>query len=178
MNVIRAIRVPLVVWLILEGVAAAGLMWSAQELPPRVASHFDFQGQADGWMSRESDLEFMAGLTLLLPILLIGTGLVAPLLPAGSVNVPHRDYWLAPERRRETGLYLARQMAWFACGMTVFSMALNWLLVEANRHTPPRLTNSVWLLLGLFLGFTIAWLVVLVAHFSRMPEEAGSDREQ
>ena len=128
-------RVPLVVWLVLEGIAAGGLVWSAREVPPRVASHFNFQGQADGWMPRETHLEFMGGIGLLLPLFLIGTGLLMGVMPAGSINVPHRDYWLAPERRRETSGYIARHMAWFACAMTAFFIGLNWCVVEANRPT-------------------------------------------
>jgi uncharacterized protein DUF1648 len=173
MNLIRAMRVPLIVWLILEGVAAASLVWSAQELPPRVASHFNFQGQANGWMSRTTHLEFMGGIGLLLPLFLLGTGLLMGVMPAGSINIPGRDYWLASERRHETNAYLARHMTWFACAMTAFFIGLNWLVVEANRDNPPRLSNGIWLMLVPFLVFTLAWLIVLVTHFSRVPREAG-----
>jgi hypothetical protein len=173
MHLIRAMRVPLVVWLVLEGIAAALLVWSAGQLPPRVASHFNALGQADGWMSRELDLEFMAGFTLLVPLSLLGIGLLIGVTPAGAINLPHRDYWLAPERHRETRGYMARHMAWFACGMTVFSIVLNGLVVEGNRSAPPHLTNGIWILLGLFLAFVVAWLVVLIRHFSRVPREDG-----
>ena len=113
----------------------------------------------------------MAALLLLFPLFLIGIGLVTSIMPAGSINLPHRDYWLAPERRRETNRYLARHMAWFACAMTAFFIALNWFVVEANRRTPPRLVTSVWFLFGPFLVFVLAWIVVLIAHFSRLPSE-------
>jgi hypothetical protein len=173
MNLIRAMRVPLIVWLIFEGVAAASLVWSAHELPPRVASHFGAQGQADGWMPRETYLEFMGGIGLLLPLLMLGTGLLMGVMPAGTINIPGRDYWLATERRHETNAYLARQMAWFACAMTAFFIGLNWCVVDGNRHTPARLTNSIWFLLAAFLVFVVAWLVRLVTHFSRVPSDAG-----
>ncbi len=173
MHLIRAMRVPLVVWLVLEGMAAGGLVWSARELPPGVASHFGAQGQADGWMPRETYLEFMGGIGLLLPLSLLGTGLLIGVMPAGTINLPHRDYWLAPERHRETRGYMARHMAWFACGMTVLFTAINWLVVEGNRSAPPHLTSGIWLLLGLFLAFVVAWLVVLITHFSRVPRVPG-----
>jgi hypothetical protein len=173
MNLIRAMRVPLIVWLVLEGVAAASLVWSAHELPPRVASHFNIQGQADGWMPRERDLQFMAGVGLLVPLLLIGTGLLMGVMPAASINIPGRDYWLAPERRHETNAYLARHTTWFACAMTAFFIGVNWLVVEANRANPPRLSNGIWLMLAPLLVFTLVWLIVLVTHFSRVPREAG-----
>jgi hypothetical protein len=173
MNTIRAIAVPLVVLLVLEAIAAGGLAWSARELPPRVASHFDIQGQPDGWMSRDSHLKFMAGIGSIVPLFLIGIGLLMGVMPAGSVNLPHRDYWLAPERRRQTNYYLARHTTWFACAMTAFFIGLNWCVVEGNRSTPPHLTSSIWVLLGLFLAFVLAWLIVLITHFSRLPSEAG-----
>jgi len=55
MNTIRAIAVPLVVLLVLETIAADGLVSSARAAAP-AASHFHIQGQADGSMRRECHL--------------------------------------------------------------------------------------------------------------------------
>jgi uncharacterized membrane protein len=169
MNTLQSLRAPLLVLLALAGVGAASLVWTAQELPANVASHFDAQGQPNGWMTRTSYLKTMAAIGLLLPLLLVGIGLLTALLPASSINLPHRDYWLAPERRDETVRYMARHMAWLACITMALFIALNYLLVEGNRATPPRLSNAIWLLLVAFLAGVVAWIGVLVRRFSRMP---------
>jgi uncharacterized membrane protein len=173
MKLIRAVRGPLIVWLFLEGVAAAGLVRCALEMPPRVASHFNFKGEADGWMNRTAHIESMAAVVSILPLLMIGIGLLMTTMPAASFNLPHRDYWLGPERRQETNVYLARYMTWFACAITAFFTTPIWLFVEFNRNNPAHLSNGFWFLLGGFLAFVVAWLVRLVTHFSRVPSDAG-----
>ena len=34
--------------------------------------------------------------------------------PPNMVNVPRREYWLAPERRSQTAMLLFRHMLWLA----------------------------------------------------------------
>jgi uncharacterized membrane protein YesL len=60
-------------------------------------------------------------------------------------------------------------MAWLACMVLGLFLAVHYLVVEANRATPLRLSNFVWILLALFLGFVTVWMIVLAVHFSRPP---------
>jgi hypothetical protein len=172
MNAIRAIRVPLLVPLALLALGAASFAWADHELPAKVASHFDGQGQPDGWMPREGYLTVMAIIGLLLPLSMVGAGLLTAALPAGSINLPNRDYWLGPERREATVGYIARHMVWLACMALALFIVLNYLVVEGNHETPPRLSNAVWLLLGVFIAGTAAWGVLLALHFSKGPSAA------
>jgi Protein of unknown function (DUF1648) len=167
MNTLKSIRAPLLVLLVLVGLGAASFVWAAGELPAHVASHFDGQGKANGWMNRDSYLKSMAAIGLAVPLLMVGTGLMIGVLPSGIINLPHRDYWLSPERRGETSRYLARHMAWLACMVLGLFLAVHYLVVEGNRATPPHLSNIVWILLAVFLGFVTVWICVLAVHFSR-----------
>src|SRR5215510_11384097 len=80
-------------------VVAICLATSAQKFPEQVATHFNFSGQPDGWMSRPAYLLFIAGLSLGLPLFIVGSCYVLRFLPPGAINLPHRKVWLAPERR-------------------------------------------------------------------------------
>src|SRR5687768_10431534 len=88
---------------------------SASQLPARVATHFDFQGHPNGWMSRSGHLTFMWILGTILPLLPVVILYLTRSLPPGLINVPNRDYWLAPERRQETLAYLMRLGIWAGC---------------------------------------------------------------
>jgi len=169
-----SILAPLFVLALLWVCGGASLIWSAQELPAKVASHFDGRGDANGWMARAEYLRMLAAIGVILPLFLLGTGLAVRVLPSSSINVPRREYWLAPERRAETTRYLARHMAWLTCFVTAFLMALNWLTVEANRQAPQRLSNVIWVFLAVFLGAVIAWLGVLFVHFLKVPSAEAS----
>jgi hypothetical protein len=64
-------------------------------------------------------------------------GFVVPLLigvlPANVVNLPHKEYWLAAERREETMRYLSMKMGWFACAALSLLLFLTSEAINANR---------------------------------------------
>lgn len=80
----------------------AGLLMMAYyypQMPPRMASHFAADGRANGWQSRE-------GFFLLMLLVSASSAVVvAPRQIAAKanarINLPNRDFWLAPERRAE-----------------------------------------------------------------------------
>ena len=160
----RNLAIP--VLLALVGVFVISLIYAAGELPEHVASHFGFHGEANGWMSKEADLIFMAVIGLGLPSFVIGLCYLTRYLPSWMVNLPHREYWLAPERRSGTAQYLLKHSIWFASLILAFMTWVHLLVVSANKQPSPQLSTSL-LLAGLFLfliGLGI-WAWRLLRHF-------------
>ena len=62
-------------------------------LPEKVATHFGANGQANGWMSRDTHSAFQIGTTVFLAAVFAGLALFMPRLPDRHINLPHRDYW-------------------------------------------------------------------------------------
>ena len=83
------------------------------QLPDRVATHFDLKGQANGWAGKSSQLYFSLGLTLFLSLVFFGLNWIMPKFPDSMVNLPHKEYWLAPERRDQSYRTLTHYMIWF-----------------------------------------------------------------
>jgi hypothetical protein len=75
-------------------------------------------------------------------------------LPNAMINIPRRDYWLAPERRDETGRTLMRFGLLMVGFESLFFLAIHLLVVAANESQPARLSNNVWWLLAAFLATT------------------------
>ena len=142
------------------------LFESVPMLPDRVATHFDAAGAANGWMTRSTHLVFMSVFGLVFPLFLIGVCWSIRFLPAGLVNIPHREYWLADERRSETASYLVRHAVWFACLAIGFVIGLHWLIVLSNQRQPPQLL-IVWVLgvVGPFLVGVAVWVICLYRRF-------------
>jgi serine/threonine-protein kinase len=161
---------PMLVLLILYLVFIGLLVATAGKLPERMATHFDFAGRPDGWMSRQGYLAFMAGFGLLFPLLLPLVSLGFRALPASVINIPHREYWLSPERREETNAYLVRHALWLAVLQLGFVIALHLLSVSANRQSPPHLSNAIWGATLVFLRGIGLWGWQLVRRF-RTPRE-------
>ncbi len=158
-------RLPLGLLAILYVMLIALLIDSADKLPQLVATHFGFAGDADAWMGRTTYLIFMAGFGLTFPLLLPAVGLALGRLPIRAIKIPHREVWLAPGRRDATLAYFRRQMAWLGVLELAFVIVMHLLVVEANRHRPPRMTNLVWLSLVFFLAVLGVWGWRLVRRF-------------
>lgn len=148
--------------------AAVFVSLTASQLPSEVASHFGASGAPDAFMPRTAYLILMLALALALPltiVVVIGTALRRARAP---INLPHRDYWLGPERRAETIAFLQRHMLRFGSLMIAFICFVHWLVVLANAHEPARLADS-WLIVGtvLFVGASLLWAGALHRRFRR-----------
>jgi uncharacterized membrane protein len=145
------------------------LMSTANELPDRVATHFDFSGEPNDWMSRPSYLLVVISFGLLFPLALPAALTALHWLPTSFINVPNREYWLAPERLAETQSYLVRHALWLSSLEVGLVIALHLLTVDANRQNPPRLASGIWLIVLLFLVGVGVWIGTLVWHLTRGP---------
>jgi serine/threonine-protein kinase len=144
------------------------LAFSADQLPERVATHFDGSGRPNGWMNRSTHLRFLATLGTGLPLLIVGVCFVLRFLPNRRVNLPNRDYWLAAERRAQTFAFLHRHLLWLACLLVGFVIGLHWAILQANRLPSPRLSTPLLLAMtgGLLAGIGV-WMVTLLLRFRR-----------
>jgi hypothetical protein len=92
-------------------------------------------------------------------------------LPLSLVNVPNKEYWLAPERREETLAFFRAQFAWFGCGFLAFLIVVNQLVFDANQTRPRHLNGGAFVVAMIaFLAFVGIWTVRLVLRFSRKAE--------
>jgi uncharacterized membrane protein len=145
----------------------AVFVWlTAAALPPVVASHFDASGVANGAMPRSFYTRFMLALMIGLPVLFAVISR-AIAMPGARINLPNRDYWLAPERRDQTISYLRTHLARVSMVLVVFLCYVHWLVVRANAVQPPHLSNrAILVALGALLVFALIWTRLLVRRFS------------
>ena len=92
-------------------------------------------------------------------------------LPNTRINIPHREYWLAPERRADTVGKLQRHMNFFGVLLAVFLCYVHWQVVQANTRSPPVLDNGRFSTgLATFMVALVVWIVVLRRNF-RPPQQ-------
>lgn len=160
--------IPTIILVVLCLVFLGFVSWTSQQLPERVATHFGFQGRPNGWMPKHAAVMMMGGFGLGLPLLFVALSFLIRFVPPELVNMPHREYWLAPERRHETYAFISRQLLWLSCMLVCFMAAMNWVTVEANNSTPVRMPNQQFLLiLGTFLVAVAFWIIHFVRRFRR-----------
>lgn len=152
--------------------AAAHIAWFYGALPERVASHFGPTGAADGWMSRSAFAMSYVGLVVGMAALFGGTGWWLRRFPTSMINLPHREFWLAPERREETLAALGRLMSGIGLATVGFLGVVFHLCLKANLDGTFRLGSGIFVALALYLGLLGAWIVLLLLRFGRPPTPA------
>jgi len=139
-------------------------------LPDEVASHFVASGVANGFMPKSYYVRFMLVLIVGLPSLLAFVPVVGLNTPNVRINLPNRDYWLAPARRAETIKVIHEFMVRVAALLVVFLAYVHWLVVRANQLVPPNMSPP-WIIGGLvaFVLAMIIWMVLFVGYFRNIP---------
>jgi uncharacterized membrane protein len=150
---------------------AAGLLQCIHDfplLPERMASHFASSGVANGWMTKSQFL--MTYAAVLLPALVLEFWLPRRIARKGGkgLNLPNKEYWLAPERRAETFAYFENYFAWYGCAFLALEVFAMGLAMRANLQSPPRMpTVPIVSAIVVFLVFNVAWVVALFRRFSK-----------
>jgi hypothetical protein len=156
-------------------------------LPERIASHFDFAGNPNGWSSKSSFFLMLGGLQGFFSLLFWGLSVGLRKIPPTLINIPRRDYWLAPERRAASLEYLATWCVWFGLATQLLLAAVLELSIRANlkaappaglldglpggAQSPPTAMGQPFVgLLIAYLAFTFVWVVKLYVRFWRKPD--------
>jgi len=159
---------PALAFLLVVAGALAFVWLTSLGLPPLVASHFGASGLANGFMPRSVYVPFMLGFVIGLPALLVVVTSLSMGHAKARINLPNRDYWLAPERRAQTIAVLRTGVMGFGVLLVVFLCYAHWLVVRANQSAPARLAES-WFIGGLvvFVVATLAGVWLLIGRFRR-----------
>jgi uncharacterized membrane protein len=160
-------RLPKFLFLVLAAYAAIHFSSYYSQLPGVVASHFDARGAANGWQTKSVFLGFFVGAVALASVLAFGVPYIISRTPTKLINLPYKDYWLAPDRRTSTIAFLGRYFAWFGCAILLvivltFNYAVQSNLDPAHQPDPVRF----WYVLALFGIFTAVWMTRLFVRFS------------
>jgi len=119
-------------------------------------------------MSLSSHLLFTSVLGIGFPLFVVAILFVVRFLPDSIINIPHRDYGLAAERRADTFAWLFRHSLWFAFLGVGFVTGVHHLIVRANAQPHVQMATP-WLLgmLGCFLAALAVWAYSMIRHFRR-----------
>lgn len=160
-------RLSLLFNFVLIALALAQSLYYYPQLPRTMASHFGGNGQANDWQSKT---EFFAIYWL---VILLTTGFfvfTGPLLrrtPDSNINLPHKNYWLAPQRRAESLLYLTKQLEWFAVASLLLVIVIIQMVIVTNLSRSSVLPPAPsWTALGVYCLFTAIWTAKLMRRFA------------
>jgi serine/threonine-protein kinase len=137
-------------------------------LPPRVGITFGGSGLAHNFMNSNDYRIYLLVYTIGLPSFIVAMIGWLPKQFPDKINIPDRDYWLAPQNREDTLLFLSEHAYRLGCLMIFFMLGIQWLVIKANQQDPPKLDNVTFI--GFLIGFFISmvlWIISLFFRFRR-----------
>jgi uncharacterized membrane protein len=171
-------RILMLLLALLALVALGQLLYWAPQLPDRVASHFDLSNHANGWMDRTPFLVLTGGVELLMAVLFGALPLLLGRIPDALINLPHKEYWLAPARRSESiarvsssllGVGVATMVLLLVIFQGVFALNAGLARASANGSATQEvvLTLPFIALMAGYLGAVAIVLASMVWHFRK-----------
>lgn len=136
------------------------------QLPDTVASHFNARGEADATTSKTAHTALMISLQTGLVVMFLGFTFGLRHLPPTLINLPHKEYWLAPERRGRTYERMGCSLLMIAIGTQIFFVAINQIVTLYNLGVPA--TQWFWVVFGIYMVFVIGYCIWLFISF-RVP---------
>ena len=156
-------RLPKIVFLVLLLVAAAEAHRGYTLLPDCMASHFDGAGKANNFQPKSIFLQMYAVVTVLAVVIGFIIPRIIRVLPVSLINLPHKDYWLAPERRAWTMGIFEAYFGWFGCAVYFLLICVFEEVIQANLRTPPQMSSNYMIgLLVAFVAFMIVWSALFI----------------
>jgi hypothetical protein len=145
-------------------------------LPELVASNFDGAGYANAYMARDSLLFLMIAVALGSGLLQLGISWIVRHLDVSLINIPHRDYWLTPDRRALAIRKTEFGLLWFHVLLMLFLTYVDYLVFEANLLPEPKLSDSFLPALVAFLGLTGLWTFWMIRSFRKPDGQPSTPR--
>lgn len=146
-------------------------------LPPIITTHYDAYGTAIKTLSKQDFVTYHICFAIIISGVFPLIGYLITRIPVKNLIIPHKDYWLAPERRKKTLDRLCADFGWLGivAGGTV--IAVNHKLMAAattNAHgLQPDDLKKILFWAGALMVF---FLMRMILRFRR-PDEAPPPAE-
>jgi hypothetical protein len=120
-------------------------------------------------MSREMFVGIFVAVTGLLAAMPWVVDAIVRSVPVNLVNLPNREYWLAPERREDALRRLNAALALFMFETAALLAAMTELAFRANLPGGSFNSAIAWPLMAAYGVATVAWLVSILRAFALPP---------
>jgi uncharacterized membrane protein len=111
------------------------MLYSYFTLPDKVAIHFSGGGVPNGWMSKLNYVISFGLLGILIPLFIIWIFHITPNLPKGLINLPNKEYWLAPDQFQQTKSDINIYGIWFADFLLFDVFIAGCIILNANKQS-------------------------------------------
>src|SRR5260370_37720107 len=161
-------RLPNSIFFALVALGAAQVSFYAPRIRELLGSHFSRGGSVNGWQTKAAFFATELAMIILATVISFGIPRIIAAAPVALINLPHKEYWLAPERREDTLAYIRVWSAWFGCGLLAFLLFAMELVFRADLRTPSQFNNAAFVpALLAFVVFDTILVLRLILYCSK-----------
>ena len=146
------------IWIVSLATFIVQVAFYYNDLPDKMATHFDALGNPDGWSDKSEFITLMLVIILMLNVWPIITRKLFNKIPKALFNIPNREYWFTTEKRN-------KYMHSIVCAMMdgIFG-GTNLLFIILMRYTyDVNVTGTSGM--NMWLGVTVMLPLVLISVF-------------
>lgn len=156
----------IIVFVLLCLACVAHVLWYYPRLPEQVAHHFGASGRPDAWGHKSQFLVVCLVTAGVMMATFLGLGLAMQKIPNSLINLPNKDYWLAPVRRQQTLDYMFPQLLWLGSltMLLLLDMFHQSFMVHLGKATK---LNHFWITMGIYLILTTVWCIAIYKRFNK-----------
>ncbi len=136
------------------------------DLPDKMATHFDINGTPDGWSDKGDFVILMLALIVMLNIMPIVTRTLFNKLPKAFFNIPNKEYWFATEERNKyIHSILCAMMDGIFAGTNLLFIILMKYTYDVNIYGASSM--NMWLGITIMLPFVLIsafWGIIKLSH--------------
>jgi uncharacterized membrane protein len=158
--------IAIIVFVIISLACVAHALWYYPRLPEQVAHHFGATGEPDAWGHKTQFLVVYLVTVGVMVATFLGLGLALPKIPNSAINLPNKDYWLAPERRQQTLDYMLPWFLWLGSLTMLLLLDIFHQSFQVHLGNATKL-NHFWITMGAYLAITTAWCIGIYRRFSK-----------
>lgn len=154
------------------------ILFSFAVLPDRVAIHFGPGGIANGWASRYVNAILMSGMHIFLFCSFWFAPRFMLVVSPRWINIPHKEYWLAPANQQRTLRIIENFMWRFGTVMLLFFLIMNLLILQANLAETVKLNMQIYFpTMGAFFAYTIWWTIGFFMAFRKPQQDKPNSKK-
>jgi uncharacterized membrane protein len=135
-------------------------------LPDQIATHFGFSGEADGRGPKTIFFLWYSIMTGILAAIFIGVNHILPSVHTSLLNIPGKEYWLAPERLHDTLSHIRSALLLFGSGALLLVLDIVHQGFQVSLGYSTKLDHFLSTF-AVYLLFCVLWTAGLYRRFGR-----------
>jgi hypothetical protein len=113
-------RLPNSILFMLVVLSAVQSAYYTPRIPEILGSHFAKGGAVNAWQTKTAFFSTELAIIVLATVVSFGIPRIIAGMPVSVINLPHKEFWLSPERRDDTLSYIRVWSAWIGCALLPF----------------------------------------------------------